>query len=67
MKDVQVDVKKQSIHVQSSKFVLNHILPYPVDKDNGKAKFDSDKQTLILELAVIKPSIIDALMDIPHS
>ena len=65
MKDIQVDVKKQSIHIQSSKYVLNHTLPHPVDKENGKAKWDSDKQTLILELPAVKQSIIDALMEAP--
>ena len=62
MQDIQVDVKKQEVHIQSSKFVLHHTLPYPVDTEKGKAKWDKDKSTLILELVTIKPSLIDALM-----
>jgi len=46
--------------------VLNHILPHPVDKENGKAKWDSDKSTLILELPAIKQSIIDAFLQGPQ-
>jgi dynein assembly factor 6, axonemal len=62
MQDIQVDVKKQEVHIQSSRFVLHHILPYPVDSEKGKAKWDKEKETLILELITIKPSLFDAFM-----
>ena len=48
--------------VQSPNFYLNKILPYPVDKTKGKAKFDSDKFILEVTLPVVKPEIIDRLM-----
>lgn len=54
--------------MKSPDYVLNHILPYPVDKDKGKAKFDSDKCELevsvsfqLLKLPVIKKTILDEL------
>jgi len=34
------------IIVQSPTHVLKHFLPYPVDKEKGKAQFDSDKNLL---------------------
>ena len=32
--------------MQSPDYALKHFLPYPVDKDKGKAQFDSDKHIL---------------------
>jgi len=60
---VELDVKGQSIMVQSPHFVLNKLLPFPVDKDNGKAQFDSDKCILSVTLPVVKKEIIDKLFD----
>ena len=61
MKEVQLDVKKQSIHVQSPDYVLNHILPYQVDKENGNAKWDSSKEELQVTLPAIRKSIFDEI------
>jgi hypothetical protein len=66
LKDIQCDVKKQSIHVQTAAYVLNHTLPYPVDDQKGSAKWDSDKDTLILDLPAIKESLIDAFCKRPE-
>ena len=47
--NVQLDVKgptKQQLVVQSPDFYLSAFLPYPVNKEKGKAKFDSDKDEL---------------------
>ena len=49
------------ILVQSPEFVLNKFLPYPVDKNAGKAKFDSDKCVLEVTLPVIKEEIVEKL------
>ena len=47
--------------MQSPNFVLNKLLPFKVDKDKGKAKFDSDKCILEVTLPLIKKHIIDEL------
>ena len=60
--DIQCDVKKQSIHIQSAEFVLNHTLAYPVDYEKGKAKFDTDTSTLILDLPIIKKSLLEEMI-----
>ncbi len=46
LSEVGLDIQKQSIHIQSPDYVLNHILPYPVDKEKAKAKFDPQKGEL---------------------
>jgi hypothetical protein len=56
---VQLDVQSGAIIVQSPNFVLNKLLPYQVDKENGKAKFDSTKCVLEVTLPVIKKHIVD--------
>lgn len=56
---VQLDVKQGQIIVQSPNFVLNKLLPYKVDKDKGKAKFDAAKGLLEVTLPVINKHIID--------
>ena len=60
---MQLDVLGQSIMVQSPNFVLNKLLPFAVDKDNGKAQYDSDKCILSVTLPVVKKEIIDKLFD----
>jgi len=52
-------VQQGAIVVQSPNFVLNKLLPFKVDKDKGKAKFDSDKCLLEVTLPVIKKHIVD--------
>jgi hypothetical protein len=32
-----VDIQKQQIYVQSPDYALKYFLPYPVDKERGKA------------------------------
>ena len=49
--------------VQSPDFVLNKVLGFKVDKDNGKAQFDSDKSVLNITLPIIKKEIIDQFID----
>jgi hypothetical protein len=56
---VQLDVKQGQLIVQSPNFVLNKLLPFEVDKDRGKAKFDSDKCLLEVTLPLIKRHIVD--------
>merc|ERR1712004_134358 len=62
-KNVELDVKGQAIVVQSPNFYLNKLLPYNVDKDKGKAKFDSDKCLLEVTLPVKKLEVLDRLME----
>ena len=61
-KNVELDVKGSAIVVQSPNFYLNKLLPFTVDKEKGKAKFDSDKHILEVTLPVIKLEMIDRLM-----
>ena len=42
------------------------MLPYPVDKNKGKAKFDSDKGILEVTLPTIRDSLIEALCKWTH-
>ena len=49
--------------VQSPHFYLNKLLPYTVNKDKGKAKFDSDKYILEVTLPVVNRHILDRLKD----
>ena len=61
-KNVELDVKGgNQIIVQSPNFVLNKLLPFPVDKNGGKAKFDSDKCLLEVTLPVVKEEIVERL------
>ena len=63
-KNVDLDVKDQNrVIVQSPDFVLNKLLPFPVDKNGGKAKFDSDKCLLEVTLPVIKEEIVEKLFN----
>lgn len=60
---VSLDIQNSSIIVQSPNFVLNKLLPYKVDKENGKAKFDSVKCLLEVTLPVFKKHIVDQFFD----
>eukprot|EP00331_Platyophrya_macrostoma_P026515 CAMPEP_0176438690 /NCGR_PEP_ID=MMETSP0127-20121128/19452_1 /TAXON_ID=938130 /ORGANISM="Platyophrya macrostoma, Strain WH" /LENGTH=204 /DNA_ID=CAMNT_0017822725 /DNA_START=41 /DNA_END=655 /DNA_ORIENTATION=+ len=53
-KDVQLDVKEQVVVVQSSKYYLQHVLPYRVNEKDGKAQWVSDKNTLEIRLPIIR-------------
>ena len=47
-------MKNGQIVVQSPNFVLNKLLPFNVDKDKGRAKFDSDKCLLTVTLPILR-------------
>jgi hypothetical protein len=49
--------------VQSPNFVLNKLLPFKVDKNSARAKFDSDKCVLEVRLPIIKGDIMDAFFE----
>jgi len=53
-KDVALDVTEQAVCVQSSKYFLYHILPYPVNEKEGKAQWLSDKNILQITLPIIR-------------
>ena len=62
---VQLDVKgetKQQLVIQAPNYYLSTMLPYSVDKDNGKAKYDSDKQELSITLPTIRKTLMDELL-----
>ena len=48
LKEIAVEVKEQSVHLQSPDYLLNHILPYKVDKDKSDAKWDKAKGLLAI-------------------
>jgi hypothetical protein len=55
MKDLDLDVRKQKLVVQSKTHLLNLYLPYPVDQDKGSAKFETDTCTLIVSVPIVRP------------
>jgi hypothetical protein len=48
LKEIGLDVKEQSLHVQTPKILLNHILPYKVNKEKNDAKWDKEKGLLLI-------------------
>ena len=63
LKEIGLEVKEQSIHLQTPNFLLNHILQYKVDKDNSEAKWDKDKGLLLITLKIIKVDLIDQFIE----
>ena len=62
--NVQLDVKgatKQQLVVQTPNYYLSTMLAYPVNKEKGKAKFDSDKCLLEVTLPTERDSLIEFL------
>ncbi|XP_018392483.1 PREDICTED: protein kintoun [Cyphomyrmex costatus] len=56
-KDTTLDVYEQSLTLKSekpAKYLLDLPLPYPVDGENGKAKFDPRYKKLVVTLPVIR-------------
>ena len=51
LKEIGVEVKDQSVHLQCPEFLLNHILPYKVDKEKSDAKWDKDKGLLAITVS----------------
>ena len=62
-KNVALDIQGEQLLVQSPNFVLKKLLPFKVDKNAAKAKFDSDKCILEVRLPVIKADIIDTFFE----
>lgn len=54
MKDLDLDVTKERIKVESKTLRLFTYLPVAVDKDNGNAKFDSAKEVLTVTLPILR-------------
>lgn len=59
LKEISIEVKSESIHLNTPKYVLNQILQYKVNKDKSNAKWDKEKETLSISLPIIKKSIYD--------
>ena len=54
MRDVDLDVTKERIKVESKALRLFTYLPVAVDKDNGNAKFDTSKEVLTVTLPILR-------------
>jgi hypothetical protein len=54
MKDLDLDVTKERIKVESKTLRLFTYLPVAVDKDNGNAKFDTSKEVLTVTLPILR-------------
>ena len=54
MKDLDLDVTKHKLRAESRTHLLSIFLPLPVDHDQGSAKWDAKKDTLIVTLPIIK-------------
>ena len=50
--DIELDVTKDSISAETSKFRLKTFLPTEVDSDNGNAKFDTSTHILTVTCPV---------------
>jgi hypothetical protein len=53
LKEIGLEVKEQSLHIQTPKFLLNHILPYKVIKDKNEAKWDKEKGLLLVTVSCL--------------
>lgn len=62
LKEIGLELKEQSVHLQTSNYLLNHILPYTIEKDKSEAKWDKEKQLLLLTLKVIKKDVVEELI-----
>lgn len=68
--DATLDIHEQSLTLKSekpAKYLLELPLPYPVNGDNGNAKFDAKYKKLIVTLPVIRPLIPIDNIDRPDS
>jgi hypothetical protein len=54
MKDLDLDVQRTKLIVQSKRHILPLPLPYPCDPKNGNAKFDSVKHILSVTLPILR-------------
>lgn len=54
MKDLELDVTTNRIKAESKTHRLFTYLPVSVDKDKGSAKFDKDKDVLVVTLPIIE-------------
>ena len=64
--NVSLDIFETKLELKSekpAKYELNITLPYPVNEDNGSAKFDKCKNKLIVTLPV-KPDTRQLIVDI---
>ena len=44
--------------MKTPKYILNHILPHPVDKDKTEAKWDKEKAVLLVTVNNIYYSLV---------
>ncbi|KAM3137934.1 hypothetical protein pb186bvf_010015 [Paramecium bursaria] len=55
--ELQLEVYKQELVLQTTKYYLDYILPYQVQEKNGKAKWISDKFVLEIELPILREEL----------
>ncbi|XP_071835031.1 protein kintoun-like [Apostichopus japonicus] len=58
---IQLDVFEKRLYLESTKpaaYRLDIPLPFPVDEDNGSAKFDKSKSCMVVTLPVQPPDIL---------
>ena len=53
MPDIQLDVRPTYVRLLAPKFRLKAWLPAKVDETGGNAKWDGDKETLIVTLKIV--------------
>ncbi|DAZ93119.1 TPA: hypothetical protein N0F65_012825 [Lagenidium giganteum] len=54
LEDIELDVKKNKLLLQSNTLKLSLYLPHPVRYQDGKARWDTDKQVLFVSLPIIR-------------
>ncbi|KAK3092833.1 hypothetical protein FSP39_007728 [Pinctada imbricata] len=70
-KDVDLDIFEQKLMLETkssaaAKYKLDLKLPYPVDDENGTAKFDKSKRVLNVTLPVVTLSADETETDLPE-
>lgn len=52
-REVDLDVYSDSLDLKSEHYVLNIRIPYEVDSEMGKARFDKSRKELVVTLDVV--------------
>eukprot|EP00899_Mesostigma_viride_P014880 jgi/Mesvir1/23393/Mv21088-RA.1 len=54
LKEIDLDVHKNHVHVSTPSFLLSTYLPHNVDDKRGKAQWDKDKNVLTVMMPIIR-------------
>mmetsp|Transcript_9796 Transcript_9796/g.16835 ORF Transcript_9796/g.16835 Transcript_9796/m.16835 type:complete len:196 (+) Transcript_9796:242-829(+) len=63
MAELDLDVQKTYIRLESPLYKLAVYLPHEVDEERGNAKWDKTKEALSISLPIIRQHIVDAIAE----